>query len=273
MQKVPDEMPAPPPLPVEGRETVTPPEAIPAAETSAEPVPPPIIQAKPGPHSVSGLDLLAGVGIIWAVELVLGIVLESSGGLSTSGFGPVMILVTSMLGAAATFVVCWLFVCRKYGKSLVEGFAIRRVPSKTIFLSVAIGLAGAVAATALISQFGTGKSLMEKLLSTPAGFAVMVFLGLTVPPFEEIYYRGFIFPVLSRKLGVAGGILLVVVWFGSAHAFQLAKDPAALIIVVVMGLVWTLQRHLSKSLVPSIVSHWTYNAALFAVGLAERIAG
>jgi len=243
------------------------PQATPVEMTGDAPVPPSIVQAELAPRSVRGRDLLAGVGIIWAIELAFGAVLALSGGPRAEGAGPIMILVTTMLGTAAVFVVSWGFVCRKYGKSLVEGFAIRRVPRRTLVVSATIGVVSGVVAAVLCFLFSTGESFMHELASTPLGFAVTAFLALTVPPVEEIYYRGFLFPVLTRKLGVVGGILVVTVWFGMAHGFQLAKDPVGLAIVVVMGLMWTLQRHLSRSLVPCIVSHWVYNATLFAVSL------
>ena len=172
-----------------------------------------------------------------------------------------------MLSAPVIVLVCWVFVCRKYGKFLFEGLAIRRIPWKTLLVSVAIGVVGAVAAMLLMSKFSTGKSSMSKLVSTPLGFTVVVFLCLTLPFIEEIYYRGFIYPVLRKKVGVVGGIILMTVWFGGAHAAQLWQDPAALIFVAAMGLVWTLQRELSKSVVAGMVTHWIYNATLFAPDL------
>ena len=280
MEEEPGSTPAPTPPGNPGAEPAV--EAAPVGNGSGEPIleatlvgttgdgpaPPAIVQAELAPGSVRGRDLLAGVGIIWAVELALAGVFILSGGMKAEGpTTPIMILLTTMLSTAAVFVVSWVFVCRKYGKSLAEGFAIRRVPARALLKSAAIGMASAVVAVALCYLFSTGESFMQELVSTPLGFAVMMFLALTVPPFEEIYYRGFIFPILTQKLGVVGGILLVTVWFGVAHAFQLAKDPIGLAIVVVMGLVWTLQRHLSRSLVPSIVSHWVYNAVLFTVSL------
>ena len=280
MEEEPGSIPAPDPLENTGAEPVV--DATPVGNGTGEPipeatlvemtgngaVPPPVVQAELAPRLVRGRDLLAGVGIIWAVELALGAVVLLSGGLRAEGSGPIIILVATMLGTASVFVWSWVFVCRKYGRSLVEGFAIRRVPRKTLLMSAAIGVVSATVALVLCSLFSTGESFMEELASTPLGLTVVAILALTVPPFEEIYYRGFLFPVLARKLGVVGGILLVTVWFGVAHAFQLAKDPVGLAVVVVMGLMWTLQRHLSKSLVPCIVSHWVYNATLVAASLA-----
>ena len=79
---------------------------------------------------------------------------------------------------------------------------------------------------------------------------------------EEIYYRGFIFPVLCRKLGAVWSILIVTVWFGGVHAAQLHGDWALLPIVTGMGFIFTVQRYLTGSLLPSIVTHWTYNTFL-----------
>ena len=54
-------------------------------------------------------------------------------------------------------------------------------------------------------------------------------------------------------------------WFGAAHAPQLLGVPLNLLIVTMMGFVWTLQRHYSGSLIPGLVTHWVYNASLFGM--------
>jgi len=244
-------------------------EAVPVPEA----VPPPPLPPPSPPRSVRGRDLLMGVGILWAVELLLGLGLVGIVGGHVENAGPVAVFACTALGLGITALVSWHFVCRKYGRTLVDGFAIRPVGRRTAVISVLTGLGGAVVGVGLLILFGTGKSFMDRLMADPTGFALMMPLVLSGPIIEETYYRGFLFPVLRKKLGAGAALFLVTVWFGASHAVQVAGDWVALPVIVAMGLVWTLLRHRSESLVPSMVSHWTYNAVLFAVSIVWRIAG
>ena len=239
-------------------------------------------EQKPRRSIPSGLDLLQGVAIIWLASLVfgipLGIALALRGGMGAACEGgeasvvlAIGILITSLLSQAVISVVCWYFVCRKYRRTLVTGFALHRPRIHVLVLCIAIGLAGAVVGSRILSAHAAGESFMAKFSSTSVGFATVTVLMLVGPPVEEIYYRGFIFPVLRRKVGPVLAIAAVAVWFGVAHVFQLMGDWIAVPIVAGMGLVWTIQRHVHRSLVPSIVTHWVYNVGLLLVALLQAL--
>lgn len=231
------------------------------------PPPPP-----PPPREARGRDLLIGVGIIWGADLLIGLVLMGIGGGRLENIEPAAIVAVSMVGLGVTAFVSWRFVCRRYGRTLVDGFALRPVGRKAVVAAALTGLVGAIAASVLVGLFGTGKSFMDKLVADPAAFALVALFALCAPFAEELYYRGFLFPVLRRKLGAAAGLVLVTVWFATAHASQLAGDWVGLPVIAAMGLVWTLLRHRSDSLIPSITSHLTYNAVLVAISVIDRIA-
>lgn len=220
-------------------------------------------------RSVRGRDLLMAVGIIWGAELAIGVAFLAVSGGSIEDARPIPVFISTALGLGVTTLVSWHFVCRKHGRSLLEGFSIRAVSRRTMVVSVVTGVGGAVVALVLINRFGTGESYMAKLVAEPVGFTLVMLLALTAPLVEEVYYRGFLFPVLRKKLGAGFAILLVTVWFGAPHAFQLAGDWVGLPVIVAMGGVWTLQRHRSNSLVPSMVCHWSYNAVLCVVSVVQ----
>ena len=125
------------------------PEAIPVAEPipAAEAIP----ETPPKPDSVRGRDLLAGVAIIWSFEIVIGVAVAASTGFSNKDFSPIVLFVSTLLSVAVALVVSWIFVCKKYHKSLLDGFKLRRVSTGSIVLSVVIGLAGAVVASILMT--------------------------------------------------------------------------------------------------------------------------
>jgi len=237
--------------------------------------PAPIIAAArpvelPKPTWVTGWDLVAGVAILWAVDIGLNVAAGALYALEANLFGsvlaaevtPFLILVMTVFSSVATLTVTWYFVCKKYNLPFARGFVLKPIGLRGTLVCVVTGLAGAVAAAVVFARVETGESVMAQLASTPGGLTAITIIALLVPPVEELYYRGFLYPVLNRKIGGLASVLVVTGWFGLVHAYQLAGDWVALVVVVLMGAVWTIQRHISRSLVPSIVTHWTYNACL-----------
>lgn len=215
------------------------------------------------PDSLHWQDLIVAVPILWGFELALGIVM-AIGGLAggmdlEDGPTPALLLALTVVSHLFAVVVMWLFACRKYGRSFVEAFALRYPGVRAVVASVLIGLAGAGVASLVMHWFGTGESLMSRMVATPTGLACVIALAAFAPPFEELYYRGFIFPVLRDVLGSGWSIVMVSVWFTLLHVFQLAGDWAALPVILAVAFVWTWQRHHYRSLVPSLICHWTYN--------------
>lgn len=243
-------------------------------------IPPPLPRIGPaGRDSPNWLDLLIGVAVVWGFDTILGVVMSISllaSGAKPAGFAmlpmnPPLLLGISLLSGFFAGAVSWFFVCRKYHRSFREGFLLPRLRPGTVALNVVAGIALASAAGVLIARYSTGESFMSELASTPVGLGCVVVLAIVLPPFEELYYRGFIFTVLQKHLGGWGSIVMVTFWFGLAHAFQLAGDWVGLVTVVAMGLLWTWMRCRFQSLWPSILCHWTYNVVLVAwsVGLGE----
>jgi hypothetical protein len=80
---------------------------------------------------------------------------------------------------------------------------------------LALGISG------LASLLHTPKvpSPVDQLVNTPLSFAVVAILAVIAAPFfEELFFRGFLQPLLSRTFGVVAGILITAVLFGSLHA-------------------------------------------------------
>ena len=233
----------------------------------------------PKPTSVCGTDLLIGVPIAWGCDLGLGLAIgvvvglaAGLGGASEFELPPAALVVAGLAGGLSGALVAWYFVCRKYGKTLAEGFSLRPMSWGRQVACAVLGVVSAVLVTLVLGEEDIGDSFMADLLEGPYGLFAVSLLAVTLPPLEEMYYRGFIFPVLREKLGGAAAVLIVTAWFGAAHSIQLAGDWGALAVVGAMGLIWTILRHVSNSLWPSIITHWTYNVALVAQSaLSETI--
>ena len=93
-----------------------------------------------------------------------------------------------------------------------------------------------------------------------AAAAVMTLFAVIVTPVvEEILFRGVMYPVSARSLGVPGGVAFVSVLFGLAHVATYGVDVYLVGQTLVAGLFMTWLRARTGSLVPSIAAHAALN--------------
>lgn len=88
-----------------------------------------------------------------------------------------------------------------------------------------------------------------------------IFAVTFAPLMEELFFRGFLYPVLARRLGVLASILLTSAAFGLLHGAQLKYSWAVLIIFLV-GVALTTVRAITKSVAASFLVHVGYNGTL-----------
>ena len=113
-----------------------------------------------------------------------------------------------------------------------------------------------------------------------AAYAMAAFGILIAPLIEELFFRGFLYPVLARgfarvafragwgasqaaNLGIAISVVLTAGMFASIHAGQLGNTLALVAVLFGVGLVITLARAITGSLAASVLMHVGYNTALF----------
>jgi membrane protease YdiL (CAAX protease family) len=127
-----------------------------------------------------------------------------------------------------------------------------------VALAVAVGVASRFA--------GQPKSMpIEQLFSTRTDVLWLMVFGFAVAPFvEETIFRGFLYPVFARKWGIPAGIIITGVLFGLMHAPQLWPAYAQIGLLVVVGIVLTLVRARSGTVLASWLVHLGYNSFLFA---------
>jgi membrane protease YdiL (CAAX protease family) len=103
---------------------------------------------------------------------------------------------------------------------------------------------------------------IDRFFQTAREATLMSILAITLAPFmEELFFRGFLYPVLARRIGVVGAILLTGTLFGLLHGAQLGYSWAVLIIFLV-GVALTAVRAKTKSVGASFLVHVGYNGTL-----------
>jgi hypothetical protein len=93
-----------------------------------------------------------------------------------------------------------------------------------------------------------------------AALLFMLTAVLVAPVVEETIFRGYLYPVAARSFGVGLGVLFTGTLFGLLHAGQLWGGWWQIALLVVVGIVFTIARAATRTVVASYVLHASYNA-------------
>jgi hypothetical protein len=96
-------------------------------------------------------------------------------------------------------------------------------------------------------------------------YLTAVFAVTLGPLMEELFFRGFLYPVIARRLGVFWGILLTALPFGLIHFIQYGNSWGAVLIIFLVGVVLTAVRAKTKSVASSFLAHAGYNGTLMVL--------
>ena len=140
-------------------------------------------------------------------------------------------------------------------------------PQDTWIGFMALGAIVAIGGQLLSALLPIPKSLpIDQYFHSPSDAWMMAIFGITVAPFvEELFFRGFLYPVLARCLGVGLGIVLTAIPFALLHSAQLGNAWGPLVVLFVVGVVLTAVRAITKSVASSMLVHIGYNLTLFGL--------
>jgi membrane protease YdiL (CAAX protease family) len=96
-------------------------------------------------------------------------------------------------------------------------------------------------------------------------YLTAVFAVTLGPLMEEVFFRGFLYPVLARRMGVFWGIILTALPFGLIHMVQYGYAWGAVLIICLVGVVLTAVRAVTKSVASSFLAHVGYNGTLMVL--------
>jgi uncharacterized protein len=104
---------------------------------------------------------------------------------------------------------------------------------------------------------------IDRFFQTKEQAWVLAIFGMTFAPLlEELFFRGFLYPVLVRRLGVGVAVVLTAASFGLIHAPQLGRAWGPVLVIFLVGLTLTITRALTKSVAPGFLMHVAYNGTI-----------
>jgi membrane protease YdiL (CAAX protease family) len=207
-------------------------------------------------------------GYVDLLQLTVLTFLVMLGASAVAYFFPKLILIIQ-LAAYVVIYLCFMALFKmKYDRDVFNSLGWRRTGYS--LLAAALGgvlLAFGLAAVASLIHTPKVKTPFDDLVNTPVSFALLSIIAIFFAPLsEEMFFRGFCQPLLSRTLGVAAGVLVTALLFGFLHGaeYQWAWQYVAAITTV--GIALGLVRAKTDSIIPGTVMHGCFNA-VSVVGL------
>ena len=219
------------------------------------------------PKPIAGRDLLIAIGIamlIYAFTIQFVPLLKSE---PVTGSGKQLVLIGYLAANMAAFggaVSALLLRDPGYGWN---DLGVRPAGSRWKRLAVLLGLAATPLAFAiglfLRRTFDLDPPVADFLV--PDGFSwiaaatIVLYGGLLVPLFEEVFFRGMVYSWLRNRLTATGAIPLSALAFAVVHL-----RIEVMIVAFAMGclLAWLYEK--SRSILPCILLHQVFNSAQLA---------
>jgi membrane protease YdiL (CAAX protease family) len=143
-------------------------------------------------------------------------------------------------------------------------------PEKILpFLGIGVGMQIALVFVERFLPFPK-QTPFEDLLRRHAAIILIAVFAVTLGPLmEELFFRGFLYPVLARRFGIITGISVTALGFGLMHASQYGYSWASVLVICLVGVVLGVVRARTDSVASGFLVHMAYNgtitAAMFAV--------
>jgi membrane protease YdiL (CAAX protease family) len=181
-------------------------------------------------------------------------------------FNPVMALVAEFAGYIAVLCFMVMFIEGQYGVPFFRAISWNWPRGQWW------SLAGVGVILLLVIQ-GIGHFLpipkevpFDKFFGTTRDAYLTSLFAISFGPFmEEILFRGFLYPVLARRIGMIASIVLTGIAFGLVHGLQLSFACGPLLMIAVVGIVLTTVRAVKRSVAASMIVHVAYNFTLTAL--------
>ena len=108
----------------------------------------------------------------------------------------------------------------------------------------------------------------EKLFARPLDAYLISIIAVSLGPLvEELFFRGFLYPVLARRWGIAWGVFLSALPFAALHLPQYGWAWGAMLVILIVGIVCGLVRAVTKSVGASFLVHVGYNGSQMMIAL------
>ena len=108
----------------------------------------------------------------------------------------------------------------------------------------------------------------EHLFDRPRDAYLLSLIAVSLGPLmEELFFRGFMYPVLARRMGAFWAIVLTALPFGLIHLPQYGWAWGAALVIFLVGVVCGIVRAVTRSVGASFLVHAGYNGMQMLIAL------
>ena len=112
---------------------------------------------------------------------------------------------------------------------------------------------------------------IREMITGRTSLAVVILFGVVVAPFvEELFFRGFLFPLIARSVGPWASMILTALLFALPHGAQNEWAWQQLLLIGMAGVVFGFARFKTGATTASFLMHASFNATQFAGFLLTR---
>jgi len=180
---------------------------------------------------------------------------------------PILLLISQFVIDAAVVAYMVLLVEGKYHESFWR--AIRWNWQKSMWAMLALGAATFIGLEMVGSLLPMPKSTpFDNLFQNRRDAFLLAIIATTLGPLmEELFFRGFFYPVVAKRWGAGWGIFLSALPFALMHMQQYGYAWGILLVIFGVGVVCGIVRAVTGSVAASFLVHVGYNGAQMLIAI------
>lgn len=180
---------------------------------------------------------------------------------------PILLLISQFVIDGAVVAYLFLLVEGKYHQPFWR--AIRWSWPRQVWAMLALGAATYIGLAMLGTLLPMPKETpFDKLFENRRDAYLLAIIATTLGPLmEELFFRGFFYPVVAKRWGAGWGIFLAALPFALLHMQQYGYSWGILLLIFGVGVVCGIVRAATGSVAASFLVHAGYNGAQMLIAI------
>jgi membrane protease YdiL (CAAX protease family) len=146
----------------------------------------------------------------------------------------------------------------RYGKPMLSSLG-WRMRSPSVLAYAALGGAALPFVISAVGNLLRTPKVSTPMDQIPNSIPLAIMATTLAPFFEELFFRGFLQPLLTHTFGLILGILLTAALFGSLHAVEYSFIWQYVVAIGLVGVALGFVRAWTNSIVPTTIMHGCFN--------------
>jgi len=183
------------------------------------------------------------------------------------------LLAAQFVGYAILLAVLYALLKLRYGQPFWKSMGFTPTDKRVVVGCIMWGplLAFGVSLLGLLLRTPEMDMPIKKFLQGREAVLLVAIFGTTLGPLcEELFFRGFLMPLVMRSLGTVAGIVIAALPFAVLHGPQYGWSWRHVLLVTVAGAAFGWVRHRTGSTTAATVMHAAYNLTFFISFLFQQ---